>query len=117
MYGRWFNLKKIKKESLIFILEILLMLAICLLHSLSTGHYVDFWPMNGTFQNFNPVRRLLSGQIPYRDFQDYLGLGHLYTGTIMTLIFGGDYQGSLVAFTFLSFAGLACLSFMVGWRC
>ena len=114
MYGRLFNLKKIKKESLIFILEVLLMLAICFLHSLSAGHYVDFWPINGTFQNFNPVRRFLSGQIPYRDFQDYLGLGHLYAGTIMTLIFGGDYQGSLVAFTFLSFVGLASLSLMVG---
>lgn len=114
MYGRLFNLKKIKKESLIFILEVLLMLAICFLHSLSAGHYVDFWPINGTFQKFNPVRRFLSGQIPYRDFQDYLGLGHLYAGTIMTLIFGGDYQGSLVAFTFLSFVGLASLSLMVG---
>lgn len=64
---------KDKKESLIFILEILMMLALCLLHSLSAGRYVDFGPINGTFQNFNPVRRLLHAQIPYRDFQDYLG--------------------------------------------
>lgn len=105
---------KDKKESLIFIFEIWLMLAICYLHSLNAGHYADFYPINGTFQNFNPVRRLLSGQIPYRDFQDYLGLGHLYTGTIMTLILGGDYRGSLVAFSFLSIAGLAFLSIMIG---
>lgn len=105
---------KDKKESLIFIFEIWLMLEICYLHSLNAGHYADFYPINGTFQNFNPARRLLSGQIPYRDFQDYLGLGHLYTGTIMTLILGGDYQGSLVAFSFLSIAGLAFLSIMIG---
>ena len=105
---------KDKKESLIFIFEIWLMLEICYIHSLNAGHYADFYPINGTFQNFNPARRLLSGQIPYRDFQDYLGLGHLYTGTIMTLILGGDYQGSLVAFSFLSIAGLAFLSIMIG---
>lgn len=90
------------------------MILLCYMHAASAGHYADFFPINGTFQNYNPVRRLLSGQIPYKDFQDYLGLGHLYVGTIITWIFGGTYRNSLVAFSFLTFGGLALLSFVMG---
>lgn len=97
----------------IFIFEMVLLIIICVMHSLSAGHYANYYLINGTFQNFNPVRRLLSGQIPYRDFQDYLGMGHLYFGTILTALYGGDYQGSLQAFSFLTFGGLALLSLMV----
>lgn len=82
--------------------EILFLLIICLSVGVSAGRYVNFYPINGTFQNFNPIRRLLDGQVPYADFQDYLGLGHLYSGGIFTYIFGSDYRASLIAFTFLS---------------
>lgn len=107
------HLRKIKKDAWIFFAEILLMLLICMMHSVSAGHYANFFPINGTFQNFNPVRRLLDGQIPYRDFQDYLGMGHLYIGSIITAVFGGDYQASLQAFSFLTFSGIALLTLMV----
>lgn len=70
--------------------------------------------MNGTFQNFNPVRRLLDGQVPYKDFQDYLGMGHLYAGAIFTGLFGGNFQSSLVAFSFLTILCLALLAAMIG---
>lgn len=98
----------------IVIVECILMLLICSLHSLSMGHYANFYPINGTFQNYNPVRRLLNGQVPYRDFQDYLGLGHLYFGMIFTKIFGGTYRSSLIAFSFLSFTSLATSSYIIG---
>lgn len=91
-----------------------LIILICILHALSAGHYANFYPINGTFQNYNPVRRMLSGQIPYKEFNDYLGLGHLYLGTLCTFIFGGDYQGSLIAFSFLTFGGLSAIALMVG---
>ena len=55
----------------------------------------------------------MSGQIPYKDFQDYLGMGHLYIGSVFTALYGGDYQGSLQAFSFLTFGGLAALALMV----
>lgn len=90
------------------------MIMLCYMHSLSAGHYANYYPINGTFQNYNPVRRLLSGQIPYKDFQDYLGLGHLYIGSFFTAIFGGTYKDSLIAFSFLTFGGLALLSFVMG---
>lgn len=90
-------------------------LLICLLHALYAGCYSDFSPINGTFQNFNPIRRLLSRQIPYQDFIDYLGLGHLYLGSLMTFIFGGDYQSSLIAFRFLSIFSLASIFLSLGY--
>ena len=107
-YGR------LLKEQWFSILGLLLMFAICWLHALAAGHYVDFYPINGTFQNFNPIRRLFDGQIPYKDFMDYLGIGHLYMGAIFTVIFGGNYQASLIAFSFLTFFGLAVISLVVG---
>ena len=87
---------------------------ICVLHAVSAGHSVNFFPINGTFQNYNPVRRLLAGQIPYRDFIDYLGMGHLYLGTAATVVFGGCYQRSLMAFSFLTFLGFAAHSLVIG---
>ena len=108
-------LERIDKNSLTIIFYIIIMLCICALHCLDAGHYVDFFPINGTFQNYNPVRRLLDGQIPYRDFQDYLGMGHLYIGSFVTLIFGGNYQASLQAFSFLQFVGLALCSLVIAY--
>ncbi len=87
--------------------EVFLLLAACALHGAKAGHYADFYPLNGTFQNFNPVRRLLDGQVPYRDFVDYLGLGHLYGGGVCTALLGGDYRASLTAFSFLTILSLA----------
>lgn len=109
-----FNIKNfIKKNQLIFYIGILLL--VCFLYSLSAGWYVEFKPINGTFQNYNPVRRLLSGNIPYKDFVDYLGMGHLFFGTFFTFIFGGDYQASLVAFTFVSMLSTVLLSYAISY--
>lgn len=109
------QLKNISKETWFFGFQIILSVLICIMHSLNAGHYANFYPINGTFQNYNPVRRLLAGQIPYKDFQDYLGMGHLYVGSVITIIYGGDYQGSLMAFSFLTFGGIALLAFMVSF--
>ena len=108
------EMRKIKKNTWIFIIEIVLILLICALHAVKSAHYSNFYPINGTFQNYNPVRRFMNGQIPYKDFQDYLGLGHLYTGTLFTFVFGGTYRNSLAAFTFLTIGSLALLSFVIG---
>lgn len=104
-----------KRLNCIFVVQCALILIICVFHALSAGHYTDFSPINGTFQNYNPIRRLLAGQVPYRDFQDYLGLGHLYIGTIFTTIFGGNYKSSLIAFSFLTFISFALCSLVIGY--
>lgn len=108
------RMKKLTKEQCIFYGQFFLMILICIVHALSSGHNANFTAINGTFQNYNPVRRLLAGQIPYKDFQDYLGLGHLYSGAIATVLFGGDYQASLMAFSFLSILGFALLGVVLG---
>ncbi len=91
-----------------------LMILICALHARAQAQYVNFFPINGTFQNYNPVRRLLDGQIPFRDFQDYLGVGHLYLGSFITWLFGGSYRDSLFAFAFLSLFVLGMILAVAG---
>lgn len=107
--------KKMNRATLLFVIEIIFVVLICLLHALEAGHYVNFFPTNGTFQNYNPVRRLLDGQIPYRDFQDYLGLGHLYLGAVLTFLGGGKFKASIIAFRFLSMMSIGLCSFLVSY--
>lgn len=60
------------------------------------------------------MRRLLAGQVPYRDFADYLGMGHLYVGGLFTLLFGGRFWGSLVGVALASCLSLVALSAIIG---
>lgn len=92
----------------------LLILLICYAKSLASCHYANFYPINGTFQNFNPVRRLLDGQIPFSDFYDYLGLGHMYSGAFASIFIGDTYQDSLVVFEFLTLLSFSLLSIVIG---
>ena len=61
-------------ENKVFILGVVLMVLICLIHTFKEASFANFVPINGTFQNYNPVRRFLSGQIPFKEYADYLGL-------------------------------------------
>lgn len=99
----------------LWVFEILILLAVLLI-SLARRHTdIDFNPINGTYQNFNPIRRLLSGQIPMRDFQDYLGMGHLYLGAFMTVLFGGNYHASLYAFDLLAMLSTLLIFLVIGY--
>ena len=100
-------------DNKLFVLGIFLMVSICILHALYEKSLANFIPINGTFQDFNPIRRFLAGQVPFKDFADYLGMGHLFAGTVFTVLFGGNYQGSLYAFSFLSISGLALFSLLI----
>lgn len=110
-------MKKIKehiKQNYQSILCWIIVLTICFFNGVGAKYLVNFSPMNGTFQNFNPVRRWLNGQVPTRDFATYLGFGHLILGSIMTWIFGGDYGASLCAFAFLTLFSVAVMSYLLG---
>lgn len=116
--GNWYSrfkkqIKKIRPDIWIVIGELTLLLLMGTMHALEAGHYVNFVPTNGTFQNYNPVRRFLSGQVPYKDFQDYLGLGHLYIGTILTAALGGKYRSSLMAFQLIDFLSTALIFYFI----
>lgn len=112
--GEKFIKPSLKGNSVVF-LELAFLILLLILHAASAGHYADFFPIDGTFQDYNPVRRLLDGQVPYRDFQDYLGLGHLYAGAFFTALFGGSYRESLMAFSFLALACLALISIAMAY--
>ena len=108
------NIKMLMKHYRMQIICVILIILICLIHAVNTTYTVDFFPINGTFQNFNVVRRLLDGQVPYRDFNIYLGMGHLYIGSLFTAIFGGNFSASIMAFTFLTILSLCTFSFTIG---
>lgn len=98
----------------LWVCEILMLLTIFTMYAVRNNPSVNFIAMNGTYQNYNPVRRLLNGQIPMQDFQDYLGMGHLYLGTFMTALFGGDYHASLYAFDFLTMLSTLLIFWAIG---
>ena len=52
---------------------------------------------NGDFQNYNPVRHLLAGQAPYKDFTVYLGAGELYSVGALLLMLGNSFGRSMFA--------------------
>ena len=68
---------------------------------------------NGDFQNYNPVRHLLAGQVPFRDFTVYLGAGELYSVGAMLLVLGNSFGRSMFATGFLTWFCFELLVFAV----
>jgi hypothetical protein len=86
---------------------------ICILGGFNASIHVDFYPINGTFQNYNVWRRLLSGQIPFYEFKAYLGGGHLILGGLLTWMKGGSFSDSLFVGSFLSRFFSVCSIYIV----
>ena len=106
------NKHKRKIELITLIIFILLFAIIVGLNSI---RYSNFFPINGDFQNYNPVRRLLSGQTPYRDFAVYLGLGHLYLISFFTLIIGNNFTTSMFVSNMLTMLCFELLVFTISY--
>ncbi len=89
------KMKKLDKRKLeiVFIVGILFILAIIV--GVNRIKLSNFNPINGDFQNYNPIRRFLNGQIPYKDFAVYLGTGHLIVLSFFQLILGNNFTTSL----------------------
>ena len=62
----------------------------------------DFYPINGDFQNYNPVRRFLDGQIPFKDFSVYLGCGEMILDALGLLVVGNTFTNSLMVIRFFN---------------
>lgn len=98
--------KKDRKKQHVFIAFIFLFILMAFLNAYNLNPYADFYPLNGDFQNYNPIRRFLCGQRPFVDFEVYLGMGHLLAGSFFTFLLGNNFQASLYAMrivTFLAF--------------
>ena len=82
-------------------LSLLLVLAgLAAVRGLAANYEIGYEIMNGDFQNYNPVRHLLAGQVPYRDFTVYLGAGELYSVGGLLLVLGNSFGRSMFATNF-----------------
>lgn len=89
------DIKKIKLNSIFSVAMLIFIMALCLLAGLKRIYFSDFIPINGDFQNYNGFRRLLAGQVPFKDFYFYLGLGPLYINSFFVWIMGNNFTHSL----------------------
>lgn len=69
-------------------------------HGLEANYDASYEIMNGDFQNYNPVRHLLVGHTPYKDFAVYLGAGELYSVGGLLLVLGNSFGRSVFATNF-----------------
>lgn len=80
-----------------WLLLLAVMVGLAAVRGLAANYDISYEIMNGDFQNYNPVRRLLAGQTPYRDFTVYLGAGELYSVGGLLLILGNSFGHSIFA--------------------
>ena len=91
--------------------SVVFLLVIFYLRAYGHNQTLDYIAINGTFQSYNVIRRLLSGQIPFVDFTVYLGSGHLFLTAAVTFLFGGSYAAGVVAYDYVSSLSILMLCF------
>lgn len=74
---------------------------LCVSYAQERSTLASFSPINGDFQSFNSVRRILHGQVPGRDFDIYLGIGPTYLCTLATALAGKHFAASLFGINLL----------------
>lgn len=101
------------RRRVLLILPVLFIIIFCVLNGLHCSNNANFFPMDGTYQNYNSWRRILVGEVPFRDFVSLYGLGQVYVGAFLTLILGGSYADSMVAADILSLLCTALLLYTI----
>ena len=74
---------------------LVLLAGLAAVRGLAACYNIQYEITNGDFQNYNPVRHLLAGQVPYRDFTVYLGAGELYSVGALLLVLGNSFGRSM----------------------
>src|SRR5437868_1717422 len=69
--------KKVLAWPVLGILVMLLAYALLIASASITAHFFDGYFANGSFQLFDPLRRIAAGQVPGRDFMVFHGIGAL----------------------------------------
>ncbi len=101
---------KIKKEDLLFVIFCLSTAGIFAVYRYMAGDFVAY---DGDFQNYNVFRRLLDGQVQYRDFVNYLGNGMIFVNFPLIWLF--DSFGESVFIT--NFTASILYSFILFVSC
>ncbi|MGN0974378.1 MAG: hypothetical protein ACI4OL_00135 [Gemmiger sp.] len=91
------KLNRMLRRALPWVGFFLLLAGLAAVQGLDNAFVNDYEIMNGDWQNYNPVRRLLAGQCPYADFTVYLGAGELYSVAAVLLVIGNSFGHSMVA--------------------
>ena len=116
LLNKFSNLFKNKRLTLVALLSSILLIII---YSLQYKLNLEFYPLNGAFQTFNPLRRIFDGEMPGRDFNPYLGLGTTYFTALITYIFGGNFAALQFSIhfihLFLHLIALITLFFLLGF--
>ena len=107
--------KNNNKEKLEIVFLLLLLFILALIVGINRIKNSDFSPTNGDFQNYNPVNRLLNGQIPYKDFAVYLGTGHLFLISVALMFIGNTFTKSLFVTNVLTFLCFELFSFVMSF--
>ena len=81
------------------------------------ARYLNAMVFNGDFQTYDPIRRLFSGEILFRDFDVYLGIGPTLLTAVTTYFSGGDFGASLYAAMFLCVAFHGFTLFVTAYLC
>lgn len=84
-----------QRASTIFIIFIGLMwLDLTLSKSFFESQLLDYSPVNGDFQTYNPLRRMAAGEDAGKDFQPYMGLGITYITYVPFKLMGETFAAS-----------------------
>jgi len=70
-----------QSDKTFFYIYVLCVIAISVYLGLYRIYLSDYSTVNGDFQNYNIIRRILDGQIPYTEFTNYLGMGIVLINT------------------------------------
>lgn len=98
----------------ITIFSFLSIIIVSILFGIINNAIIEYNPINGDFQTYNMVRRLLDGQVPFRDFFIYLGFGPLYLGSIFT-IFNNSFSFNLIVVDAISTCIFASSLMLLGY--
>lgn len=89
-------------EKAALLLFLLCIVTAALTAAFSRVYLLDYSPINGDFQSYNVFRRMLDGQVPYRDFSNYPGSGFVLINLPLLLFSGGSFADSLCITNFTS---------------
>jgi hypothetical protein len=91
LIDRWLTPYKVSLERLTVAIALISLLSIITSYALFYKSRLDFIAINGSYQTFNPVRRIFDGQIPELDFNVYLGIGTTYFITFLASLTGKNF--------------------------
>lgn len=106
-----------KQEKRFFLLTMIALFLIGLLYAFFSTRALNFLPLDGDFQTYNGVRRLLSGQVPFVDFYYYLGIGPLFITSCIPFLMHNNLFfsifGSHLMAVFCLFSEMSFLAYLV----